>query len=219
MLASGGGGDPVGKTVVCWYLPLVGTTELEKFFWLLLPAPLATLAADTIDLCIIPDTRYTQQATANTVMSFLKAPLAFYGTSAVVVLAFLFPPVLSFASHYWHVLCLMFIENKMLQAFLVPGFLTCISYGGYKVVAQFDSVIRKRLLRTITIKKQDDNFDVVVRFITEKFPLKSHHVQASTKKKRNMSWSEYRELMLGKVRAKSNPTRTHPLTPKQPAKC
>jgi mitochondrial chaperone BCS1 len=100
----------------------------------------------------------------------------------------------------WAVFCKMFMENQFLQGMLVPGIISVLSYGIWKLYLQLDTYLRTHLLRSVTIKKEDDNYDTVVAYITKKYVVDSQSFVAETYKQKRKTWKEWRnEFMTGKL--------------------
>ena len=97
---------------------------------------------------------------ASSLLDQLSAKSAAILIVSVPVLLFVIVPSLSsLAVYVWFGFVTMFKANQFLQAFLIPGVISVISYVFFRLYNQMDNYFRSRFMRTLTIKKQDPNYD------------------------------------------------------------
>ncbi|GMI09340.1 hypothetical protein TrRE_jg10297, partial [Triparma retinervis] len=84
----------------------------------------------------------------------------------------------------------IFRSNHLLQTFALPTLLSLLSYLLYTIYNILNDLTRSRFFRSITLKNQDPNYDVVVSYITRRCTLRASSHVAETYKRKNKTWKD-----------------------------
>jgi chaperone BCS1 len=126
---------------------------------------------------------------------FVAAPTIVSLAIPLLAVLYTYAPALSsyFSSEAFESLYLALTTSPAFQSMLiwiVPGLISLLSLLAYKMFRFADSQVRKAFFRSITIKNQDENFDVVLSFISKKCHVSTSSHLAETFKLKQKSWKD-----------------------------